>query len=159
MEESVVTGVKSEAKTEEAVRRLYRLPKAGKIAGVCAGLAQYLAIDVTLLRIVFVVLTLASGGFGILIYLILALMMPVSNHLPSDSAHGDFGNNINSLASQIRDSKGVTQVRNYIGVIIALFGVWLLLAQLFPKFISMNWTAIWPIMLIFLGGIIIFRRS
>ena len=40
------------------------------IAGVCAGIAQTLAIDVTLVRLVFALLALA-GGAGILLYLAL----------------------------------------------------------------------------------------
>jgi phage shock protein C len=43
--------------------------------GVSAGLAQYLGIDPVLVRLLFVLLTLA-GGHGILIYLILAIIMP-----------------------------------------------------------------------------------
>ena len=40
------------------------------IAGVCAGIAQTLAVDVTLVRLVFALLALA-GGAGIVLYLAL----------------------------------------------------------------------------------------
>jgi phage shock protein C len=43
--------------------------------GVCGGLAAYLDLDVTLVRVVFVVLALA-GGSGVLIYLAAALLIP-----------------------------------------------------------------------------------
>ena len=46
-----------------------------KIAGVCAGLADYLDIDATLVRGLWVLFTLL-GGSGILAYLILWLLMP-----------------------------------------------------------------------------------
>lgn len=43
--------------------------------GVAAGLAEYLNIDPVLVRLLFVLLAL-TGGHGILIYLILAIIMP-----------------------------------------------------------------------------------
>lgn len=49
--------------------------KDGKILGVCAGLAEYLDVDVTVIRIAFVFGVLFAG-FGIIPYLILALIMP-----------------------------------------------------------------------------------
>ena len=45
------------------------------VAGVAAGLAEYLNIDPVLVRLLFVLLTI-SGGHGILIYAILWLLMP-----------------------------------------------------------------------------------
>jgi phage shock protein C len=51
------------------------LRKEGKILGVCAGLADYLDVDVTIIRIAFV-FSVLFAGFGIIPYLILALIMP-----------------------------------------------------------------------------------
>ena len=45
------------------------------VAGVAAGLAEYLNIDPVLVRLLFVLLAI-SGGHGILIYAILWLLMP-----------------------------------------------------------------------------------
>ena len=45
------------------------------IGGVCAGLAEYLDIDPTIVRIVWVLMVLFAG-FGILLYVILGLIMP-----------------------------------------------------------------------------------
>lgn len=45
------------------------------VAGVAAGLAEYLDIDPALVRLLFVLLTL-FGGNGILVYAILWLIMP-----------------------------------------------------------------------------------
>jgi len=47
-----------------------------KIFGVCAGLAKYFDIDVTLVRVGFILLTFLTG-FTVFIYLILALVSPV----------------------------------------------------------------------------------
>jgi phage shock protein C len=58
-----------------AERRLVR-PRAGRrIAGVCAGLAQYYGWNVTALRIIWLVLILFAGTGGLL-YIILWIVMP-----------------------------------------------------------------------------------
>ncbi|MBL8122327.1 PspC domain-containing protein [Candidatus Saccharibacteria bacterium] len=60
----------------ETQRKLYRLPKDEKIAGVCAGLAAYFGTDVTVMRLIFVLLLFITQGFMILIYIALAIVMP-----------------------------------------------------------------------------------
>jgi len=56
-------------------KRLHRSLTDKKIAGVCGGLAEYLGWDPTLVRLLWVVLTLL-GGSGVLIYLVLWIVMP-----------------------------------------------------------------------------------
>lgn len=56
-------------------KRLYRSRTDKSIAGVCGGLAAYFGIDPTLVRIIFVILTL-MGGPGLLLYVVLWLIMP-----------------------------------------------------------------------------------
>ena len=56
-------------------RRLYRSRTDRKLAGVCGGLAQYFNTDVTLLRVLFVVLALL-GGPGLVIYLLMWILVP-----------------------------------------------------------------------------------
>ena len=47
------------------------------IAGVCAGIAEYFDLDVTLVRVLYVILSVISVGFpGMLLYLILWIIMP-----------------------------------------------------------------------------------
>ena len=48
------------------------------IAGVCGGIARWLGWDSTAVRILYVVLSIFSAAFpGILVYIILALVMPL----------------------------------------------------------------------------------
>jgi len=54
---------------------LYRSKSDRMLGGVCGGLARHLNIDPTLVRLIFVALTLA-GGPGILIYLICWIAIP-----------------------------------------------------------------------------------
>jgi len=57
------------------VKKLYRSTTDKKLAGVAGGLAEYFNVDPTLVRILFVIFSLA-GGPGILLYIILWIVMP-----------------------------------------------------------------------------------
>ncbi|MFN1835176.1 PspC domain-containing protein [Balneola sp. MJW-20] len=46
------------------------------LAGVCGGFAEYLGWDSTIVRILFALLMVSSFGTGVLIYFILAIVMP-----------------------------------------------------------------------------------
>ena len=56
-------------------KRLYRLKDGRIVAGVCAGLAAYLGIDATLVRLGFALLTV-FGGLGALVYLCAWIVIP-----------------------------------------------------------------------------------
>jgi phage shock protein PspC (stress-responsive transcriptional regulator) len=47
-----------------------------KVAGVCGGLAKYLGLDPTLVRVLWVVLTIVSFGAGVIGYLLLWMLAP-----------------------------------------------------------------------------------
>lgn len=66
----------AEPKKDEPQKRLYRIQKGAPLAGVCAGLAEYLNVDVTVLRLLLVVLLFATSGGIILFYFILAIVLP-----------------------------------------------------------------------------------
>ncbi len=62
------------------MKKLYRIPQKGMIAGVVAGFADYFKVDVTILRVVFVLFVLATGFFpGVLGYIIAIFLMPVES--------------------------------------------------------------------------------
>jgi len=49
------------------------------VAGVCAGFAEYLNMDPTLVRVLYVILSIVSTGFpGLLVYLVCWLVMPMA---------------------------------------------------------------------------------
>jgi len=56
-------------------KRLYRSSTNYMLAGVCGGIAEYFDIDPTLVRLVWVIITL-MGGAGILAYIIAAIIIP-----------------------------------------------------------------------------------
>jgi phage shock protein C len=58
-------------------RRLTRSVDDRQIAGVCAGIAKYMGWDVALVRVGYVLLSIASVGFpGLLVYLIMWIVVP-----------------------------------------------------------------------------------
>jgi phage shock protein PspC (stress-responsive transcriptional regulator) len=70
------SGKEAEAGKEGSCpRRLFRIPEGAMLSGLCNGLAAYLNIDVTLIRLAFTLLTLLWGT-GLLVYLVMAIIVP-----------------------------------------------------------------------------------
>lgn len=51
-----------------------------KIAGVCGGIAEYIEIDPTVVRLIYALLTIFTAFSGIIIYLILMFVLPKASH-------------------------------------------------------------------------------
>ena len=56
-------------------KKLYRSMSDRKISGVCAGFAEYLNIDVTIVRVLWAVASLFAF-FGVILYIICAIVFP-----------------------------------------------------------------------------------
>ena len=56
--------------------QIYRSRTDKMLAGVCGGLADYFHLDPTIVRLLYVVLSLASVGIGVVIYIIMMLVFP-----------------------------------------------------------------------------------
>lgn len=74
--ESRSTGASGQQKQSD--KRLYRDVENAQIAGVCSGIANFLNIDVLIVRIIWL-LIFFFGGFGLLLYLILWVIIPKAN--------------------------------------------------------------------------------
>lgn len=57
------------------MKRLYKSYTDKKLCGVCGGLAEYLNIDATIIRLIWVLLAVCAGT-GLLAYIIAAIIMP-----------------------------------------------------------------------------------
>lgn len=75
--------------TDRRARRRMTKSRDKKLAGVCAGIAQYFNIDPTLVRIAFVVGTIASGGPFLIAYIVLAFVMPNADSVAGTDAPSD----------------------------------------------------------------------
>jgi phage shock protein PspC (stress-responsive transcriptional regulator) len=70
-----ISGSDAEEKIPHASRRIYRDPDNRMLGGVCAGLASWFNTNMWLIRAIFVLL-LFGGGFGLLLYIILWILLP-----------------------------------------------------------------------------------
>jgi phage shock protein PspC (stress-responsive transcriptional regulator) len=82
------------------MKRLTRSPANGKIAGVCAGLAEYLDVDVTFVRAVWLALSIVPGAVigGVVAYLLVWMVMPEGPARSPESARP-------RLSRSVTDSK------------------------------------------------------
>jgi phage shock protein PspC (stress-responsive transcriptional regulator) len=77
------------SQSQASLRRLYQIRDGAVISGVCKGLAAYLDIDVAVIRVLFVVLALVTGGVWILVYLVMMFVIPFAQTSEQHAAaHG-----------------------------------------------------------------------
>jgi phage shock protein PspC (stress-responsive transcriptional regulator) len=81
---------KSSSTSSSAPKRLYLIREGAVLAGVCRGLAAYFDVDVTIVRVIFAVLTILTGGAWIAVYIALALIIPYADTAEKRAeAHGE----------------------------------------------------------------------
>lgn len=135
-------------------KKLQRIEQEKMIAGVCTGLADYFDVDVTWVRIAFV-LAVMAGASGVLAYIVLWIAVPQRPYLPD---YGQFNADykVYEQASQVnpafnRRKKGDGQWRLIIGTIFIFFGAFFLLNEfnLIPYWLDFH--TLWPVILIIMG--------
>ncbi|MFA6198405.1 MAG: PspC domain-containing protein [Patescibacteria group bacterium] len=144
-------------------KKLRRSRQDRVIAGVCGGLAEYLAIDSTIVRIVFALLTVIPNGVGLLAYIILAIVVPeepVIETAASDGGHDSAGyvRVTNGRVETSENTSWLSQRRNIIGLVIIVLGVASLMKATIP---SLIWAdhVFWPMMVILIGIYLIFTTK
>jgi phage shock protein PspC (stress-responsive transcriptional regulator) len=136
-------------------KKLQRNQQDKMIAGVCSGLADYFDIDVTWVRIAFVIAVIA-GASGILAYLILWIAVPKKPYIP-DFGQFNAGTTVNGMSgntSQGFDNlkkKDRGNFRLIAGIIFIFFGIIFLLNEfdLIPDW--MDFENLWPLILVGMG--------
>ena len=133
--------------------RLYRDEQHKKIGGVCAGLAEYFNVDVSLVRVLFLVAMFAGGG-GFLAYVILWVVVPNQPLVsPSDEFFASAQPNPQPVPVAPLN-KPITTGSIVGGLILILLGVYLTLDQY--DLIHLDFNTFWPIVLIIIGLILMF---
>ena len=61
---------------KKKIKKLRRPQKGRSLAGVCAGLAEYLGVDVIVTRAIFILLLIPGGAPGFIPYLLLWIVIP-----------------------------------------------------------------------------------
>ena len=135
-------------------KKLQRIEQEKMIAGVCTGLAEYFDIDVTWIRIAFVV-AVVLGASGILAYIVLWIAVPKRPYLPNYSQFNvDYKvtepKNIPNPAFSSK-KKGNGNGRLIAGSIFIFFGTFFLLNEfnLIPYWVDFQ--NLWPVILIVIG--------
>lgn len=62
------------------IKKLYKSEKNRMFCGVCGGIAEYLKVDPSIIRVLWVLFA-CLGGSGILAYIIIAIILPDSNKI------------------------------------------------------------------------------
>jgi phage shock protein C len=152
-------------------KRLFRSRSDRMIAGVCGGLGEYLNVDPVWLRLFFVVLLFATG-FGFWAYLILWIIVPEAGRetgTPGETVQAnvqdmadrarEFGQSIQRGLQGSRSAGEATSASGalIVGLAFILLGALLLLNQ-FNLFWWLRWRVWWPLLLILLGGALLYSR-
>lgn len=144
----------------EGYKILHRSSTNRVLAGVAGGLGEYFDIDPTIIRIVFIILTV-FGGSGILIYLVLWLVMPGdSSSFPKDHIKkgvAEMKETFRSFSHDIREGSGPSERRAWFGFLILLVGL-LFLSNNFGFFGFYSLGRFWPLIIIVLGLLLLYRK-
>jgi phage shock protein C len=125
-------------KPTDSPMRLHRSSSDRMCCGVCGGIAEYLAVDPSLVRLAFVVATL-WGGVGLVLYVVLAIVLPVDEHAPV-AASPFSGERSHMLAGLVLVVLGALLLAGNVGL-----APWL------------TWSIFWPGVLILIGAALLLR--
>jgi len=153
-------------------QRLERSNANRVVAGVCGGIAEYLAVDPTLVRVVFVVLAFL-GGIGLLAYIVLLILMPLPGRpapftttaQPSGSSNATTGSETDrpvtatavAPADPAIHAAEAERRRLAVGYLLIGLGVVFLLSNA-GVFRFVQWQFLWPLVLIGIGVLFLVQR-
>ena len=126
--------------------RLYRSRDDRMLAGVAGGLAEMLHTDPSLVRIVWAVLIVLTGGLAFLVYIVMAIVVP-----DEDTVYGPAGVPVADRRAGAPRTGGMSPAV-LIGGFLIVLGGFFLLREIFPR-IDFDW--IWPLALVGLGVVLI----
>lgn len=131
------------------------------IGGVCGGLGKYFKIDPTLVRLIFVLITMA-GGSGVFIYFILWIVIPREDVAPTTGNFDsqEFSRRANMMGQEMQQivSQPSTRAIQFIGIALVVLGLTYLVQNLhIPALVWFNDRLLWPILIIIAGGLLLAR--
>lgn len=77
-----------------ASKRLFKSIRDRKLCGVCGGIGEYFNIDSTIIRLIWLLLTIPSFGTSIIVYIIAVIVIP--DAYIDDASHSSYNNNYNN---------------------------------------------------------------
>lgn len=138
-------------------KKLYRSRTNRVISGVAGGLGEYFDIDPVIFRILFV-LFLLVGGFALILYIILILVIPLESEQGIGKKKTQSGKGAQKSGSKGKEEKSQFTAKRLIGLIVVLFGIVILISNLF----SLNWGwfrwgIFWAIIIIIIGSFFLLK--
>jgi phage shock protein PspC (stress-responsive transcriptional regulator) len=145
------------------------------VAGVCGGIAEYLQVDATLVRVFFVVGTIVTGGLGLLGYVVLVVLMPlpgqpapfvktsgVTTSTVEDAASGDPAASAPVAAAPVApapaDREAAERRRWAFGLFLIALGAIFMFGNA-GLFRIVRWDLVWPLVLIAIGVLFLVQRE
>lgn len=149
-------------------RRLERSATNRVMTGVCGGVAEYLAVDATLVRAFFVIATVVTAFLFLLVYIVLIILMPLpGQRAPIDdlwpgartsgAAPGAEATDI-AAGGAPRNGHDADRRRDTVGYVLVALGAVFFLANL-GAFRFFRWDLVWPVVLIGLGALLLLQRT
>lgn len=150
----------------ETTKRLYRSNVQRNIGGVAGGLAEYFDVDPVIVRLLFVVAALA-GGAGIPLYILMWIFVPGkpyynyttnANQSTMENEQSSYQNPPEPAANPVKEE--TKKKKEHGGLMGGLILITLGVLFLIPTFIHwLDFGDLWPVLLIVIGGVIIYRHS
>ncbi len=153
--------------------RLERSTTNKVVAGVCGGIAEYLQVDATLVRVFFVVGTILTGGLGLLGYIALVVLVPlpgqpapfVKSDVTTSTVETAVGSDPAATAKIITppaparpaDPEVAERNRAAFGVVLIALGAIFLLSNA-GLFRLVRWDLAWPLVFIGIGVLLLAQR-
>jgi phage shock protein C len=147
--------------------RLERSTTNKVIGGVCGGIAEYLQVDPTLVRVFFVISIFLTAGLAILGYIVLIVLMPLPGKpTPFVQATGATGSADAASSSDTKvaaapatptDPAAAERRRATFGYFMVALGVVFLLSNL-GAFRIVRWDLVWPLVFIGAGVLLLAQR-
>ena len=133
--------------------RLYRSRDERLFLGVAGGLAEWLDVDPSLVRLAFVLFSLA-GGAGLVVYIAMAVFVPERPAgVPIRPGVAMTGDAANRPPGEARlGARGDGRGALVFGVLLVAVGAWFLLRKAIPGLDLENW---WPVLLIVIGVVLL----
>ncbi|HKW78729.1 MAG TPA: PspC domain-containing protein [Candidatus Limnocylindria bacterium] len=142
--------------------RLERSTTNKVIGGVCGGIAEYLQLDATLVRVFFVVSIFLTAGIAILGYIVLLLLMPLPGQpqpfvSSSPASAGDPSSPAATMQPVVTDPEATERRRAAFGYFLIAIGVAFLLANV-GAFRIVRWDLVWPVVVVGAGVLLLAQR-
>ena len=154
--------------------RLERSTTNKVVAGVCGGIAEYLQVDPTLVRVFFVLGTIFTGGLGLLGYIVLVVLMPLpgqpvpfvkNSDVTTSTVEGAANSDPDAPAPALApaaaprpaDPEAAERNRAAFGIVLIALGAICLLSNA-GLFRLVRWDLAWPLVFIAIGVLLLAQR-